>query len=248
MIFKCFAVSFQRLIDENRGLNMEILINILLLVLGVVLIGSGRYSLKMLDENNRRWLEVERTYIVPRDVYYERRKETFEEAKYWVKKFQKYIPILSKASIACGFLSLFAIFFKGQDLSFDLIFLGYASFAMLAISIFAFFISADFDGNGKFLNLFLIMIFLNTRYKLLITLFCDSKSLVVRNIKDLFEDYFKNKYETYLFDENSSTGYDDHINGRLFSLSTLFLGIFLFLIAFVFDKNFYQMVVLFLTN
>ncbi|MBQ9620283.1 MAG: hypothetical protein IJR44_07320, partial [Neisseriaceae bacterium] len=189
-------------------------------------------------------------YIIPRDVYYERRKETFEEAKYWVKKFQKYIPILSKSSIACGSLSLFAIFFKGHDFGFDLIFVGYTSLAMFAITIMIFFISADFDENGSFLNLFHIMIFLNTQYNLLITLFCDNKSLIVRSIKDLFEDYFKNenKYEIYFFHEDSTTGYNHHINGRLFSLSTLFLGIFLFLIAFVFDKNFYQMVVLFLTN
>ncbi|MBO7080503.1 MAG: hypothetical protein J6V99_00465 [Neisseriaceae bacterium] len=227
MIFKCFAVSFQRLIDEDRVLNMEILINILLFVLGVVLIGSGRYSLKMLDENNRRWSEVERTYIIPRDVYYERRKETFEEAKYWVKKFQKYIPILSKASIACGFLSLLAIFFKGQDFGFDLIFVGYTSLAMLAISIFAFFISADFDRSLPFDQLFLIMIFINTRYNLLMNLFCDNKSLVVRSIEDLFYDYFKNRYEILNSNGFARYGYRYHINGRLFSLSTLFLGIFL---------------------
>ena len=118
---------------------MEILINILLFVLGVVLIGSGRYSLKMLDENNRRWSEVERTYIIPRDVYYERRKETFEEAKYWVKKFQKYIPNSIK-SIYCLWIFIpVCDFFQGQDLSFDLIFLGYASFAMLAYINFCFF-------------------------------------------------------------------------------------------------------------
>ena len=228
---------------------MEILINILLFVLGVVLIGSGRYSLKMLDENNRHWSEVERTYIIPRDVYYERRKETFEEAKYWVKKFQKYIPILSKASIACGFLSLFAIFFKGQDLGFDLIFVGYTSLAMFAITIIAVFVSAGFEHGIPLNNLFFIMIFINTRYKLLMDLFCDNKSLVLRSIKDLFEDYFRNRYETCLFtDINDTIYYDYHINGRLFSLSTLFLGTFLFLIACIFDKNFYQMVILFLTN
>ena len=93
------------------------------------------------------------------------------------------------------------------------------------------------------------MIFINTRYKLLMDLFCDNKSLVLRSIKDLFEDYFRNRYETCLFtDINDTIYYDYHINGRLFSLSTLFLGIFLFLIACIFDKNFYQMVILFLTN
>ena len=227
---------------------METLINIGLFVLGVVLIGSGIYSLKMLNENNRRWLEVERTYIIPRDVYYERRKETFEEAKYWVKKFQKYIPILSKASIACGFLSLFAIFFKGQDLGFDLIFVGYTSLAMFAITIMIFFISADFDRSLPFDKLFLIIIFINTRYNLLMSLFCDNKSLVVRSIEDLFYDYFKNRYEILNRNGFARYGYRHHINGRLFSLSTLFLGIFLFLIACIFDKNFYQMVTLYLTN
>ena len=79
-------------------------------------------------------------------------------------------------------------------------------------------------------------------------LFCDNKSLVVRSIEDLFYDYFKNRYEILNRNGFARYGYRYHINGRLFSLSTLFLGIFLFLIAIIFDRNFYQMIVLFLTN
>lgn len=212
----------------------------LLFIVGLLFIWIGFNSLSKLKENNQKLREIERTYIVPNDVYYEKRKETFEEAKQLVKKFQRYIPILSNMSIVCGILSLLGIFLINQNINADLTLFGYSSFAMLLLSVFSIYFVSQ-DDTGGFID---TMVYLNTKYNLIVKRFLNKEEiLVVKSIKDIFSEYISE--DGYMVVYREKYLYLWHINGRILALFSLYLGIFLFLIAFIFDKNFYQMIISF---
>ena len=215
-----------------------------LFLLGIIFIYIGFNSLKQLKENNKKWQEIEQFYIVPNDVYLEFRQEQFEEAKFLVRKFQKYIPILSIMSIACGVLSLLGIFFINHNIHFNLEYLGYVSLILIISSIPLYRLISGDEGLEGFI---FMMIWLNTKYKLLINLFSDKeKYFVVKSIHELFLEYIKEKYENIISGPLIPIdGHKTHINGRISALFIFYLGIFLFLTTFIFDNQFYQKVISF---
>ena len=226
---------------------MEMFVHIALFLLGVFLIWNGVNSLKKLKENNKQWEEIERTYIVPNDVYREFREENFEEAKYWASKFKKYISIFSIMSIICGIFPVFSIFFINKELNIDFMLFGYISLILFVIS---FLIVAYCNDERPFIPLngaIGVFVPFKTRYNLLIELFSNKETIIiVKSVRDLFNEYIKEKYEDNLFIQYT-TGmlYEEQILGRMFFLLTLYIGLFLFFLAFIFDNSFYQKIISF---
>ena len=226
---------------------MEMFVHIALFLLGVFLIWNGVNSLKKLKENNKQWEEIERTYIVPNDVYREFREENFEEAKYWVGKFKKYISILSIMSIICGILPVLGIFFINKELNTDFMLLGNTSFILLVVS-FLTVMYCNNTGTAIFLNGAIgVIIWFDTKYKLLINLFANKEEvMVVKSVRDLFNEYIKEKYDDRLFiNYTADILYGEQTHGRMFFLLTLYVGLFLFFLAFIFDNSFYQKIISF---
>ena len=225
---------------------MEMFIHIALFLFGVFLIWNGLNSLKKLKINNEKWQEIEQFYIVPNDVYREFREENFEEAKYWVNKFKKYISIGSIMSILCGILPVLGIFFINKELNTDFMLLGNISFFLFFVSFLIIVYCNDektFILNGAIS----VLIYFDTKYKLLINLFSDKEEInAVKSLKDKFTEYIKSKHEDgYFIDYTSETLYKEQIYGRMFLLLTLYLGFFLFFLAFIFDNSFYQKIISF---
>ncbi|MBR7002415.1 MAG: hypothetical protein IKI11_07140 [Neisseriaceae bacterium] len=226
---------------------MEMFVHIALFLLGVFLIWNGVNSLKKLKENNKQWEEIERTYIVPNDVYREFREENFEEAKYWVGKFKKYISILSIMSIICGILPVLGIFFINKELNTDFMLLGNTSFILLVVS-FLTVMYCNNTGTAIFLNGAIgVIIWFDTKYKLLINLFANKEEvMVVKSVRDLFNEYIKEKYDDRLFiNYTADMLFGEQTHGRMFFLLTLYVGLFLFFLAFIFDNSFYQKIISF---
>lgn len=225
---------------------MEMFIHIALFLFGVFLIWNGFNSLKKLKENNQKWQEIEQFYIVQNDVYREFREENFEEAKYWVSKFKKYISISSIMSILCGILPILGIFFINKELNTDFILLGNISFFLFFAS-FLIIIYCNDEKTFVINGAIGVLIYFDTKYKLLINLFSDKQEInTVKNLKDKFTEYIKLKHDDgYFINYTSETLYKEQIHGRMFFLCTLYMGLFLFFWSFIFDKNFYQQIISF---
>ncbi|MBR5940107.1 MAG: hypothetical protein IKZ88_02520 [Neisseriaceae bacterium] len=232
---------------------MEMFIHIALFLFGVFLIWNGLNSLKKLKENNQKWQEIG----ILSHSFDNELKEEYEEVAEYVKYINKYFPLIMKIQFIIGVLCVLGSFILFSNFlnSFymDLSFIGHISFVLLFIPFAVLVIThfSYFDFFDVFLN---SLVSCNKFFKLHINYF----SLIYKYRKEISLSNNLNVYNyqdnfnlNYLIEKKKKGYYKTGV--KVFSLELLspifllmfYIGLFLFFLAFIFDKNFYQKIISF---
>lgn len=233
---------------------MEMFIHIALFLLGLFLLWNGLNSLKKLKENNKQWEEIK---ILSHSFDNKLMKE-YEEVEEYIKKINKYFPLILNIQIITGILCIFGSLFLYSNLpnNFDikLTFISYLSIVLLSIPfvVVLFTHFSYFDFFDVFLD---TLVSCDIFFKLHINYFHLSykhrKAEVLSENNLNIYDFCDNFNFNYLIEKKKKGYYSMGV--KVFSLELfspsfllmLHIGLFLFFLAFIFDNSFYQKIISF---
>ena len=218
---------------------MQTIVHILLLLLGVVLMVIAVRSLKNLRRNHQQWQFIQ----IQSNLFDEHLFSEYQNVEQNViRHLKKYIPIIANFALLNGIISIFGSLFNLLNINinnnFNLMPLGVIG-AVVLIICFAILITSKeknpFDQDGENTTT------ANHLYQLYINYF--NYEYNKRNYLDKKQtmpyDYEQEFNYQYLLERLRGSGL------HAFPISWLFafhIGLFLFLMAFFLDKNFYQMI------